>query len=184
MTAGGERLTPAGAASVGSESDGAPAGTRARWWVAGSFLALVAAGVLSGIALDRLVLAPGMGGRVGGSGHRGGLGGMPPFGEMRGGRANGWGRGGPPDSVRRRMRDRFAEEFGLSAAQRMQVDSLMTRQEPKFRALREKFAPAMDSVASETQAEMDKILTPEQRTKMKEARERMRDRHPGEPRRP
>ena len=82
------------------------------------------------------------------------------------------------------MRDRFAEEFGLSAAQRMQVDSLMTRQEPKFRALREKFAPAMDSVASETQAEMDKILTPEQRTKMKEARERIRDRHPGEPRRP
>ena len=60
----------------------------------------------------------------------------------------------------------------------------MSRQEPKFRALREKFAPAMDSITTETQSEMDKILTPEQREKMKAARERMRERRPGDPRRP
>ena len=182
MTAGGESLTPAGGAVIG---DGAVSGGRARWWVAGSFLALVAAGVLSGVALDRLVLSPRMGaGMGGGRGGHGGAGGMPPFGDTRGGRGGGWGRGGPPDSVRRKMRDRFAEEFGLSATQRGQIDSLMTRQEPKFRALREKFAPAMDSITHETQTEMDKILTLEQREKMKAARERMRERRPGEPRRP
>ena len=177
MTASGESVTPAGGAAIGGE--GAVSGRRASWWVAGSFLALIAAGVLSGIAIDRLVLVP----RMGGGGH-GGPGGMPPFGEMRGGRGGGWGRGGPPDSVRRRMRDRFAEEFGLSATQRAQIDSLMAIQEPKFRALREKFAPAMDSVTQETRSGMDKILTTEQREKMKAARERMREHRPGEPRHP
>ena len=182
MTDSGESVTPPDATDA--VGNGAASGGRARWWVAGSFVALVAAGVLSGIALDRMVLAPHSGGRMGGGGSRGPGGGMPPFGDMRGGRGGAYGRGGPPDSVRRRMRDRFAEEFGLSPVQRVQIDSLMSRQEPKFRALREKFAPAMDSITTETQSEMDKILTPEPREKMKAARERTRERRPGDPRRP
>ncbi|MBI2796705.1 MAG: hypothetical protein HYX65_08385 [Gemmatimonadetes bacterium] len=182
MTASGERLTPPGSTTVNGEGDSGSTGVRARLWVAASFVALVAAGVLSGVALDRLVLS--RGGPRGGPGERGMAygGGMGPGRERGFGR--GWGAGGPPDSVRRRMRDRFAEEFGLDSSQRAQIDALMARQEPKFRALRERFAPSMDSLTKETQAEMDWILTPEQREKMKAARERMRDRRPGEPRRP
>ena len=184
MTASGEGPTAASAATVNGEGDGTYSGARARLWVAAGFVALVAAGVLSGIAFDRMVLMRG-GGRGGPPGARG----MSPFGgsmgpNRGGGFGRGMGSGGPSDSVRRRMRDRFAEEFGLDSSQRAQIDALMARQEPKFRALRERIAPSMDSLTKETQGEMDRILTPIQREKMKAARERMRERRPGEPHRP
>lgn len=184
MTVFGESGPPAGASAVHDVGDGAFSGARTRLWIAAGFVALVAAGVLSGIALDRMVLM-----RGGGRGGPPGAHGMPPFGGTMGpNRGGGFGRsfgaGGPSDSVRRRMRDRFATEFGLDSSQRTQIDALMARQEPKFRALRERIAPSMDSLTRETQGEMDRILTPAQREKMKDARERMREHRPGEPRRP
>ena len=109
MTASGEGVPPAGAIAGNGESDAT--GTRTRLWVAAGFVALVAAGVLSGIALDRMVLM--RGGARGGPGERGFA---PPYagsmGGGRGGMGRSWGSGGPPDSVRRRMRDGFAKEFG------------------------------------------------------------------------
>ena len=142
-----------------SEGDG---GRLSFLWIALAIVAIAVASALGGIALDRSMHARRSGGWERGGG-RGGMGG--PFGHA------------PSDSARKRMRDRMAKELELSPAQATAVDSLMTAQEPKFRALREKLAPAMDSLVTETQAGMDRILTPAQREKSKAMRERMRGRH-------
>ena len=144
-------------------SDGDSSGSRMSFlWIALAILAIAIASALGGIAVDRSMHAHGFGGWTRGGG-RGGMGG--PFGRA------------PSDSARKHMRERMAKELELTPAQATAVDSLMTAQEPKFRALREKLAPAMDSLVTETQVGMDRILTPAQREKSKAMRERMRGRH-------
>ncbi len=150
------------AATLGPAEDG---GRKPTLWVALAIIAIALAGALGGIAVDRALhaRAPGDVGH-GGPGGRGGFG-------RRGGMC-----GAPPrDSARARMRARMAKELELTPVQQQQVDSLMSAQAPKFRALREKFEPAMDSLVHETQAQMDRILTPEQQAKAKAMRERWRN---------
>ena len=142
---------------------------RSTLWVALAVIAIALAGALAGVAIDRAMHARAFNGeRHGGFGGGGGRMGGGPFG------------GGPPsDSARKHMRERMAKELDLTPAQSTQVDSLMTAQGPKFRALREQMQPAMDSLVAETQAQMDRILTPTQREKAKAMRERMRGRRHG-----
>lgn len=66
-------------------------------------------------------------------------------------------------------RDRFAEELGLSAAQRTVVDSLMETQRTRVRALYGPVRPQLDSIGrtrdsilQETQRQLKAQLTPEQ----------------------
>ena len=118
-------------------------------------LACVAlAGILGGIALDRFVLMPRH------FGHHG----RGPFepGERGGAR-----------EPSRRMADRFAKELDLTPAQRTAVDTLMARQFSKMGALRERVRPAMDSIIGETQRQIDVLLTPAQREKLKTMRDRL-----------
>jgi Spy/CpxP family protein refolding chaperone len=152
------------AATLGPAEEG---GRKPTLWVALAIIAIALAGALGGIAVDRALHAhgpmdvgrggPGGPGGRGGFGRRGGMFGAP-----------------PSDSARARMRARMAKELELTPVQQQQVDSLMSAQAPKFRALREKFEPAMDSLVHETQAQMDKILTPEQQAKAKAMREKWR----------
>ena len=153
---------PAVAARLGPADSGVA--KRPTVWIAFAIIAIAMAGALAGVAADRSMHVHG-GGRW-----RGGMfGGRGPMGRAT------------SDSMRKHMRERMAKELGLTPAQTAQVDSLMTAQEPKFRALREKFEPAMDSLVKETQAQTDRILTPEQQAKAKAMRERIRGHRAGPP---
>ena len=100
-------------------------------------------GGIAGVAIDRLVLLPW---------HFQGR----PFGP---------GRGGPPEAMERRGRERFARELGLSDSQRVRIDSLMERQMTELRAVRGEVQPRLDSILAQTRRSIDSILTPEQRDK-------------------
>lgn len=118
-------------------------------------LLLVAfAGGLAGVALDRLVLLPHL--------FRG-----PGFGHERG-------PGGRRDPE---FRARFAREVGLSPAQQIRIDSIMERQGRELRAVRGQVQPTLDSIIARTRAQLDSVLTPEQRKKAEEIRRK----HPHPP---
>ena len=164
-TRGGDEMTPPVAARLGPSDTGDA--KRSTLWVALAVIAIALAGALAGVAIDRAMHARSF------VGDR--------HGDFGGGRMGGGLFGGrpPSDSARKHMRERMAKELDLTPVQSAQVDSLMTTQGPKFRALREKMQPAMDSLVAETQAQMDRILTPAQREKAKAMRERMRGRRHG-----
>ena len=172
MSAAGEdakSLAPVVAEVGPSDGDSASA-NRSYLWIAVAILAIAVAGALGGVAVDRAMHARGFGGPGGRGGRFGGMGGMGMGGPM--GHA-------PSDSLRKGMRERTAKELDLTPAQSAAVDTLMSVQGPKFRALREQFEPRMDSLVTETRAGMDRILTPAQREKSKAMRERMRSRGAG-----
>jgi Spy/CpxP family protein refolding chaperone len=124
-------------------------------------LVLVAlAGVIAGIALDRLRVIPHMFGGPGHGGHEWGPGGGPP-------RDHGF-------------RDRFAHELGLSPEQQVRIDSIMDQQGRELRAVRGRVQPQLDSIITRTRRQLDSVLTPEQRQKA----EAIRRRHPRPPGRP
>jgi Spy/CpxP family protein refolding chaperone len=115
-------------------------------------LLLVAlAGGLAGVALDRLVLLPGM---------------------FHAERFQHNPRGHPPRD--REFRRRFAREIGLSSEQQTRIDSIMDREGREIRALRRRVQPQLDSVITRTRHQLDSVLTPEQRKKA----EQIRGRHP------
>jgi Spy/CpxP family protein refolding chaperone len=123
-------------------------------------LALIT-GILVGVAADRRMLM---------HWHHGG--GMSPFGgSMRGPH----GHGGPSDA----MRQRFASELGLTPRQVAQVDSIMSRRMAERRALEDSVAPRMRSLLDSTRADIEQVLTPEQRQKFESWRA-----HHGDGRRP
>jgi Spy/CpxP family protein refolding chaperone len=126
-------------------------------------LALIT-GILVGVAADRRMLMH-WEWRHGG--------GIPPFGAgMRGPH----GRGGPPDVVRQR----FASELGLTPQQVAQVDSIMSRRMAERRALEDSIAPRMRLLLDSTRADIERVLTPEQRQKFEAWRARHGDgRRPG-----
>lgn len=88
---------------------------------------------------------------------------------------------GPVDS--RTFWDRTATEWGLTAAQRAVVDSLMDAQRKKMSALYKPLRPTMDSVdalarviSDSTQDQLRRVLTPEQQKKLDALRAEMRKR--------
>jgi len=126
-------------------------------------LVLVAlAGVIAGVALDRLRFIPHM---FGGPGHGPG--------------GHEWGPGGGPPRDHG-FRDRFAHELGLSLEQQTRIDSIMDRQGRELRAVRGQVQPQLDSIITRTRRQLDSVLTPDQRQKAEEIRKR----HPRPPGRP
>lgn len=107
-------------------------------------LALVT-GVVSGVGVDRGILLRNRG----------------PYGERSGFMMRGR-RGGPPE----RMRQRFATELGLSASQMTQIDSIMSQQMARRRALDDSIGARMRVFMDSTRAAVDRVLTPEQRQKL------------------
>lgn len=146
-----------------------------------AFAAVGLAGVLSGAALDRYVLflwrspdrfdgpprGRGPDGRFIPPGPPGG-----PYGRGRGPGRGELGPGGP---------EFLAHELDLSPEQRASIDSLMARQAEKLRAARERIRPEIDAVASETEHEVERRLTDEQRERYRELRSRMGRRGRGPP---
>lgn len=97
----------------------------------------------------------------------------------RGGGGGGGGGGGNP----RTFWDRTASEWGLNADQRHIIDSLMDAQHAKISALYKPLRPAIDSVdglahviSDSTQADLRRVLTPEQQKKFDAMRAAMKQR--------
>lgn len=111
----------------------------------------VSVGVIGGVVLDRVLLIP----------HHIGRNPRSP----RGSRSL-W------PASQETSRDRLARELALTDAQRVQFDSVLSRQTSRFRATREQIQPQMDSIFEQTRAQIDSILTPAQREQLKTIRDR------------
>ena len=124
-------------------------------------LLVAAAGVATGVVLERAVLSH-RGDRGVGRGGPGRDGGPP--GEGRGG-----GRGGGP------MHERFGRDLGLTPAQAAKIDSIFASHRPAIDSARAESEPKVRAIIDQTRREVDAVLTPAQREKM---HARMKREHP------
>ncbi len=126
------------------------------------FIALFVTGLLAGVSLDRLVLH-----------HRHG-----PFAGM--GPATGELRDLPERraEIQKRLADRISRELDLSAEQRGQVEAMLPRHEAAFDSLRAEMDLRLRTLLDASSSELERILTPEQKTKWAEIRRRMDQRGP------
>jgi hypothetical protein len=126
------------------------------------------AGLLIGMAADRLWLTRHWGGRPGrpgssfADGPRRGPGGPP--GMFRGGMPPAM----TPDFAAERRHDmvrRLTRELDLTTAQQQAVDSIMAQNEVEFQLLEKDMRPRMRAFLIRTRAQLDSVLTPAQREK-------------------
>ena len=111
----------------------------------------VSVGTIAGVVLDRVLLIPNHIGRR-----------APP---PRGPRAL-W------PASQSASRDRLATELALTDSQRVKLDTVLSRQTARFRAAREVIQPQVDSIFQQTRAQIDSMLTPQQRDQLRNIRDR------------
>lgn len=127
--------------------------------------ALFLTGLLAGVALDRMVLH-----------HRHG-----PFAGM------GPGPGGlreHPEAraeLQKRMADRMTEDLNLTPDQRLQLEAVLPRHAAEFDSLRTEMDARLRTLLDSSSADVEHILTPEQKTKWAALRHRFQDRGPPPP---
>lgn len=71
-------------------------------------------------------------------------------------------------SQRAELVRRMEREFGLSAGQKQQIDSILDDSRDRLRRMWEPIAPQWNAETGQTQARIREILTPEQRLKFEE----------------
>ncbi len=155
---------------------------RTHVWFAAFVVILFAAGVASGVALDRAMgwgrwPSAGFRGGPGGPGDRGGdrgdRSGGPGTGTGLGQRGGGPGRGsqGPPTEM---FVNELSEALTLTADQKTQITKILDDSRPRLRTLQEeaskKFSDEQDAVNNE----IAKVLTPDQAKKLEELRSKPR----------
>lgn len=161
-----------------------PVGLNARrfplWALVATVLVLQALlGVVAGIVIDRYAFRRHhhppyamQGAWRGGfpQGHRGWGG---PGWRMDGGPMGGPHMGGHDGEfgMRRNMVDHLSRELDLSASQRTKLDSVMERQAAAFKKIREETQPRIKALVDSSHAQIDQLLTPEQRAKYAKMRE-------------
>ncbi|NNF27687.1 MAG: hypothetical protein HKN73_10750 [Gemmatimonadetes bacterium] len=93
------------------------------------------------------------------------------------------GPGGLAELARMELSDRLAQRLGLSDEQRAALDTIMERRRQQAQALMGEFMPRLQGQTDSLQAEIEAVLTPEQREVFREFargdRERFRRRRPG-----
>jgi len=119
-------------------------------------------GIIAGVAIDRGVL---LGHRhvmvMTGPRRHGG-----PFGGFEGPPGPGGAPPGRPPGPRR-GREEIQRELGLSPAQKAQVDSIMDRRMAQRRVVEDSLRHRMRIFFDSTRVEVDRVLTPEQREKLR-----------------
>lgn len=111
------------------------------------------AGILVGIGLDRALFRP----RHGPFG---------PFAVMH---------DGPnADSTRMHMRAEFARQLHLTPDQQARIDTIMQRRTAVLDSIRKMTMPQIRALIGATQAQIDSVLTPEQRDKFRSLRQQHR----------
>lgn len=141
----------------------APPARSTRLLAVGVLVIVALAGIIGGVALDRVVLRPRSA-------------------EWRSGPP----RGGERSRVPRRPSAMLGAELKLTEEQAVRIDTLIENQMRGFREIRSSTQPAVDSLMAQTKRAIDSILTPAQRTMLDSARARrqaeMRKRYPnGQP---
>lgn len=144
--------------------------TRAHIWFASFVVILFAAGVASGVALDRTM---GWGHRPTGFGFRGGPGGSPSGSGIPGG---GRGMGGPGGRGGRDGRDGgpptegFVNELDqaltLTADQKTRITSIIEASRPRLRTLQEEMSKKFSDEQQSLNDAISRLLTPEQAKKL------------------
>lgn len=84
--------------------------------------------------------------------------------------------GGPPGLMGRTFVDRLEGHLDLTADQRRQIDAILERSHAKAESLRHEMQPRLEQLFETTGAEIEAILTPEQREKFRQLRESQRGR--------
>ncbi|HEV2180274.1 MAG TPA: hypothetical protein VGR59_08135 [Gemmatimonadaceae bacterium] len=113
------------------------------------------AGILVGIGLDRAFFRPRHG----------------PFGPFA------FMHDGPnADSVRTRMRAEFARQLNLTPDQQARIDTIMQRRMAVLDSIRKTTMPQIRTLIGATQAQIDSVLTPEQRVQFQSLRQHRRGR--------
>ncbi|MEO8140911.1 MAG: hypothetical protein ABI742_14755 [Gemmatimonadota bacterium] len=128
--------------------------------------ALFLTGLLAGVALDRMVLH-----------HRHG-----PFAGM--GRGPGGGLREHPErraELQKRLADRITEDLDLTPDQRLQLEAVLPRHAAAFDSLRTDMDARLRTLLDSSSADVERILTPEQRTRWVALRQRFEDRGPPPP---
>jgi len=88
-------------------------------------------------------------------------------------------RHGLSDRMVARMVERLDDDLHFSAAQRTAVTEILRRRHERISAIYDNVRPQVRAQIDATTAEIDKILTPEQRTKFAELHAKMEKRHHG-----
>jgi Spy/CpxP family protein refolding chaperone len=99
---------------------------------------VAAAGIASGVALDRVMMA----------------------------RPSSW-LAAPATGGGQRVSTRFARELNLSADQRTRIDSILAHQMTAADALRQEYQPRVRAIMTDTRAAVDSVLTPAQRDRLR-----------------
>lgn len=81
-----------------------------------------------------------------------------------------------PESEHRKYWSRIHDRLGLTTEQRAAVDTLLSRRARQLEAARHQMEPEMLRIMQETRAQIDSVLTPEQRQKFEEIRKERRER--------
>lgn len=86
-------------------------------------------------------------------------------------------RHGPGDRMVKHLVDRLDRELKLTPAQRTSVSAILNRSRDRIDAIYGGIRPQVRAQIDATSAEIEKVLTPEQRTKFVELRAKMEARH-------
>jgi hypothetical protein len=86
-------------------------------------------------------------------------------------------RGGPnADSARMRMRADFARQLHLTPGQQARIDTILERRMAVLDSIRKTTMPQIRTLIGATQAQIDSVLTPEQRETFQSLRQHRRGR--------
>ena len=132
----------------------------ARWVAVLVLGATVAASVVAGIAIDRVLLRPSTNSpALVDSGFH------PLSSALR----------SPTPTERRRLRSQLSRELSLTPAQDSAFDAIMMQRAGEFSALREEIRPRVERLVSDVRSDMEQVLTPEQRERFRKLQMRRDD---------
>src|SRR5438067_13741329 len=110
-------------------------------------VAIIAASVVAGVAIDRVLLRPPVPTILTDTGFH------PLSSALR----------SPTPEERRRLRSELTRELGLTPAQDSAFDSIMMQRAGEFSALREEIRPRVERLVSDVRSDMEQVLSPTQR---------------------
>lgn len=114
-------------------------------------VAIIAASVVAGVAIDRVLLRPPVPTILTDTGFH------PLSSALR----------SPTPEERRRLRSELTRELGLTPAQDSAFDSIMMQRAGEFSALREEIRPRVERLVSDVRSDMEQVLTPAQRERFR-----------------
>ena len=131
----------------------------ARWVAAIVIGAIMAASVVAGVAIDRVLLRPTRPAMFADTGFH------PLSSALR----------SPTPEERRRLRSDLSRELNLTPAQDSAFDAIMMQRAGEFSALREEIRPRVERLVSDVRTDMEQVLTPAQRERFRQLQLRDRD---------